>query len=68
MPVTLEGSTVSTVNCFMTNTDVALLSETYLKPHEMFFIPNYHFYLIDLFPGLEGRTAVVDSKDILTTI
>jgi hypothetical protein len=24
--------------------DVALLSETHLKPHERFFIPNYHFY------------------------
>jgi hypothetical protein len=22
--------------------DVALLSETHLKPHERFFIPNYH--------------------------
>jgi hypothetical protein len=24
--------------------DVALLSETHLKPHERFFIPNYHIY------------------------
>jgi hypothetical protein len=23
--------------------DAALFSETYLKPHERFFIPNYHF-------------------------
>jgi hypothetical protein len=24
--------------------DVALLSETHLKPHQRFFIPNYNFY------------------------
>jgi hypothetical protein len=23
--------------------DVALLSETHFKPHERFYIPNYHF-------------------------
>jgi hypothetical protein len=27
--------------------DVALFSETHLKPHERFYIPNYHFYRID---------------------
>jgi hypothetical protein len=26
--------------------DVALLSETHLEPHERFFIPNYHSYLL----------------------
>jgi hypothetical protein len=31
--------------------DVSLLSETHLKPHETFFIPNYHFYRTDRFPG-----------------
>jgi hypothetical protein len=31
--------------------DVTLLSETHLKPHEGFFIPNYQFYLTDRFPG-----------------
>jgi hypothetical protein len=34
--------------------DVALLSETHLKPYERFFIPNYHFYLTDRFPGRKG--------------
>jgi hypothetical protein len=31
--------------------DVVLLSETHLKPHERFFIPNYHFHRTDRFPG-----------------
>jgi hypothetical protein len=31
--------------------DVALLSEKHLKPHGWFFIPNYHFYQTDRFPG-----------------
>jgi hypothetical protein len=31
--------------------DVALLSETHLKPHKRFFIPNYHFHRIDRMPG-----------------
>jgi hypothetical protein len=31
--------------------DVAMFSETHLKPHERFFIPNYHFYRTDRFPG-----------------
>jgi hypothetical protein len=31
--------------------DVALLSETHLKPHKRFFIPNYHFYQTDRFLG-----------------
>jgi hypothetical protein len=31
--------------------DVALLSETHLKPHERFCIPNYHFNRTDRFPG-----------------
>jgi hypothetical protein len=36
------------------HTDVTLLSETHLKPHERFLIPNYHFYRTDLFPGRKG--------------
>jgi hypothetical protein len=36
------------------HTDVSLLSETHLKPHERFFIPNYHFYRTDGFPGRQG--------------
>jgi hypothetical protein len=31
--------------------DVALRSVTHLKPHERFFIPNYHFYWTDRFQG-----------------
>jgi hypothetical protein len=34
--------------------DVAMLSETCLKPHERFFISNYHIYRIDCFPGRKG--------------
>jgi hypothetical protein len=34
---------------------VALLSETQLKPQERFFIPNYHFYRADRFPGRKGE-------------
>jgi exonuclease III len=44
--------------------DVALLSETHLKPHERFFIPNYHLYRIDRFPGRKGGTAVAVRKGI----
>jgi hypothetical protein len=43
---------------------VALLSDTHLKPHERFFIPNYHFYRIDRFPGRKGGTAVAVRKGI----
>jgi exonuclease III len=46
------------------HTDVALLSETHLKPREMFFIPKYHVYRIDLFLGRKGRTAVAVRKGI----
>jgi hypothetical protein len=34
--------------------DVDLLSETLLKPHERFFIPNYHVYRTERFPGRNG--------------
>jgi hypothetical protein len=34
--------------------DVAVLSETHLKPHERFFIPNYHSHRTDRFPGEKG--------------
>jgi hypothetical protein len=46
------------------NIDVALLSETYLRPHERLFIPNYHFYRINRFPGRKGGTAVAVRKGI----
>jgi hypothetical protein len=44
--------------------DVALLSETHLKPHERFRVPNYHFYRTDRFPRGKGRTAVAVRKGI----
>jgi hypothetical protein len=34
--------------------DVALFSETHLKPHDRFFVPNYHFYWTDRFLGRKG--------------
>jgi exonuclease III len=44
--------------------DVALFSETHLKPHEMFLIPNYHFYRTDRHPDRKGETAVAVKKGI----
>jgi hypothetical protein len=43
---------------------VALLSETHLKSHNRFFIPNYCFYRTERFSGRKGGTAVVVRKDI----
>jgi hypothetical protein len=45
--------------------DVALPSETHLKPHERFCIPNYYFYRTDRFPGRKGGTAVAIRKGVL---
>jgi exonuclease III len=44
--------------------DVALFSETYLKPHERFFITNYHVYRMDQYPSRKGGTAVAVRKGI----
>jgi hypothetical protein len=33
---------------------VSPFSETHLKPHERFFIPHYHFYRTDRYPGRKG--------------
>jgi hypothetical protein len=44
--------------------DVALFSETHLKPHEGFYIPNYHFHRIDRHPVRKGGTAVTVRKGI----
>jgi hypothetical protein len=44
--------------------DVALFSETNLKPHERFFIPNYHFHQTDGYPGRKGGTALAVRKGI----
>jgi exonuclease III len=46
------------------NIDVALLSETHLKAHERFSIPNYHVYRIDRFSGRKGATVVAVRKGI----
>jgi hypothetical protein len=44
--------------------DVALISETYLKPLERFFIPNFHFYRTDRHPGRKGGTPNAVRKGI----
>jgi hypothetical protein len=46
------------------HTNVALLSETRLKPHDRFFIPNYHIYRTHRFPGRKGGTTVAVRTDI----
>jgi hypothetical protein len=46
------------VDQILNNIDLALLSETYLKLHERFFIPNYLFYRTDHFPVRKGGSAV----------
>jgi len=33
--------------------DVTSFSEKHLKPHENFFIPNFHIHQTDSFPGLK---------------
>jgi hypothetical protein len=43
---------------------VALFSETHLKPHERFFIPNFYFYRTDHYLERKGGTAVVVRKGI----
>jgi exonuclease III len=51
--------------------DVALFTETHLKPHERFFIPNYpsyHFYRTDRYPGRKGGTGLAVKKAPPTTI
>jgi exonuclease III len=44
--------------------DVALFSETHLKPHERFYIRNYHFCGTDRHPGRKGGTAVAVRRGI----
>jgi hypothetical protein len=48
--------------------DVILLLETRFKPHERFFIPNYHFYQTYHFPGRKGGTAVAVQKAFPITV
>jgi hypothetical protein len=42
----------------------ALFSETHLKHHKRFFIPNHHFYRTDRQPSKEDGTAVAVRKGI----
>jgi hypothetical protein len=44
--------------------DVALFSETHLKPHMTFYFPNYHIYRNDRQDGHKGGTAVAVKKGI----
>jgi hypothetical protein len=44
--------------------DMALFSETLLKPYEKFYVPNYHFYRIDHQRGRKGGTAIAVTKGI----
>jgi hypothetical protein len=44
--------------------DIALFPETHLKPHERFFITNYHFYRTDRYLGRKGGTAVAFRRGI----
>jgi hypothetical protein len=44
--------------------DVALLSETHLKPHDRFFISNYHFHRTDRHPGRKGGTAIAVRRGV----
>jgi hypothetical protein len=43
---------------------MALLSETHLKPHVRFCIPNYHVYKTDRYPGRKDGTAVAIRKGV----
>jgi hypothetical protein len=43
---------------------MTMFSETHLKPHERFFISNFHLYRTDRYPGRKGGTAVAVRKGI----
>jgi hypothetical protein len=44
--------------------DVTVLSETYRKPYDRFFIPDCQFYRTDRFPERKGQTTVAVRKGI----
>jgi hypothetical protein len=44
--------------------DVALFSETHLKPHMRFYIPNHHIHRNDHLDGNKGGTAVAVKRGI----
>jgi hypothetical protein len=63
--IAFVGSTMSSVNSCKTYIYMWSCShETHFKLHERFFIPNYHFYRTDSFPGRKGGTAVAVRKGI----
>jgi hypothetical protein len=41
-----------------------LCSQTHLKKQQRFFIPNYHFYRTNRFPGRKGGAAVAMRKGV----
>jgi hypothetical protein len=60
--MSLEDSTMQDLH-----TNVALFSETNMKPQDRFFIPNSHFYRTDSFQGRNGVTTIAVRKDIPQT-
>jgi hypothetical protein len=47
--MSFEGGAMSSVNSSRTYIYVWLCSQRHLKPHERFFLPNYHFSRTDRF-------------------
>jgi hypothetical protein len=47
--------------------DAALFSETLLKPHKIFYIPNYHIYRNDRLDENNGGSVVGVKKEITLT-
>jgi hypothetical protein len=46
---------------------VALFSQTHLKPHERYLIPNFHFYRTERFPGEKEEVPLLLEKAVPTT-
>lgn len=44
--------------------DILLISETYLKSHLNFYIPNYKVYRLDRFAGTKGGVAIIIKANI----
>jgi hypothetical protein len=57
----LKGSALSSVNNCK-RIDVALLSQTHIKPQERYFTRNYRVYQTDCQPGFKGGTAIAVKK------
>jgi hypothetical protein len=50
------------------HTYMALFSETHLKPHERFFIPNYYFYRTDRYQGKKAELPLQLEEAFPTTM